>query len=158
VQNWADVDGANQELVVVNRVRGSGTRQSMANYLFNGDDSVFTGSAQEEDNSQNLSTALSQTPGSISYLGLAYLGNPNLLTIGIQEPDGTVILPSHDTVAKNQWPIGGPGLAITRGQPSALASAFLSYLIGPQFQSDSSWDDLGLIVPANPAIGNEFGQ
>jgi len=158
VQNWADVEGANQQLVVNNRVQGSGTRQSMANYLFNGDDSVFTGSAQEEDNSQNLSTALSQTPGSISYLGLAYLGNPNLLTIGIQQPDGTVILPSHETVARNEWPIGGPGLAITKGQPSQLASEFLNYLIGPQFQSDPSWTDLGLVAPSNPAIGNQYGQ
>jgi phosphate transport system substrate-binding protein len=158
VQNWQDIEGADQRLVVINRVRGSGTRQSMANYLFNGDDTVFTGTAQEEDNSQNLTTALSQTPGSISYLGLAYLNKPNVLTIGIQQPDGTVILPSHDTVARNEWPIGGPGVAITRGQPSALASEFLNYLIGPQFQSDSSWTDLGLVAPSNPAIGNQYGQ
>jgi phosphate transport system substrate-binding protein len=158
VQNWADVDGVNQQLVVINRLKGSGTRQSMANYLFNGDDTVFTGIANEEDNSQDLSTALTQTPGSISYLGLAYLSNPNLVTLGIQQPGGDIIMPTHDMVARNQWPIGGPGLAITKGQPSALASAFLTYVIGPEFRSDPVWDDLGLVVPINPSVGNSYGQ
>jgi phosphate transport system substrate-binding protein len=158
IQNWADVQGASQPLVVINRVKGSGTRQSMANYLFNGDDSVFGMSASDEDDSQLIVTTVSQTPGAISYLGLAYLSSPNVVTIGIQQPDGTVIMPTRDAVASNQWPIGGPGQAITRSQPNSLASAFLNYLIGPEFASDPAWNDLGLVAPASPAIGNQYGR
>jgi phosphate transport system substrate-binding protein len=158
VANWSDVEGMDQPLVVINRVRGSGTRQTMANYLFSGDDAVFSSTLAEEDNSQNIVSALSQTPGSISYLGLAYLSSPDLVTLGVQLPDGSVVTPTRETVANNLWPIGGPGLAITKGPPSALVSAFLNYLIGPDFATDPAWDDLGLVVPASPAIGNQFGQ
>jgi phosphate transport system substrate-binding protein len=157
VQNWADVQGSNQPLVVINRLRGSGTRQSMANYLFGGDDSVFSGALTEQDNSQDIANTVSQTSGAISYLGLAYLNNPNLVTLGIQMPDGNVLLPTRDVVKVNQWPIGGPGLAITRGQPSAVAAAFLSYVSGSDFATDPAWDDFGLVPPANPSIGNQFG-
>jgi phosphate transport system substrate-binding protein len=46
VKNWSQVGGSNQSLVVINRIKGSGTRQSMANYLFNNDDSLFAGTPQ----------------------------------------------------------------------------------------------------------------
>jgi phosphate transport system substrate-binding protein len=158
IQNWADVQGVDQQLVVINRLKGSGTRQSMANYLFNGDDTVFGASAADVDDSQNIVTTIGQTPGAISYLGLAYFSNTGLVTLGIQEPDGTIVMPTRDVVANNQWPIGGPGQAITRAQPSPLAAAFLSYLVGPDFARDAAWNDLGLVQPANPAIGNQIGQ
>jgi phosphate transport system substrate-binding protein len=158
VKNWSTLQGADQQLYVINRLRGSGTRQSMANYLFNGDDSVFNSSLPEEDSSQSVADAVSQTAGGISYLGLAYLNNPNFVVLGVQAPDGSVVMPTREAVKGSQWPIGGPGQAITRGQPSALAAAFVDYLIGPDFATDSAWDDLGLVAPANPAIGNQFGR
>jgi phosphate transport system substrate-binding protein len=158
VQNWADIQGVSQPLVVINRVKGSGTRQSMANYLFNGDDSVFGTNAADQDDSQQIVNTLSQTPGAISYLGLAYLNSPDVMTLGIQGPDGTIVMPTRDVVASNQWPIGGPGQAITRGQPGALAAAFLDYLVGPEFASDPAWTDLGLVQPVSPAIGNQYGR
>jgi phosphate transport system substrate-binding protein len=40
-KNWSEVGGSNQPLVVINRIKGSGTRQSMANYLFEGNDGLF---------------------------------------------------------------------------------------------------------------------
>jgi phosphate transport system substrate-binding protein len=157
VKNWSQIGGANQPLVVINRIQGSGTRQSMANYLFNGDDSLFRSDAAEQDSSDDVATNLGNTPGAISYLGVAYLSDPALVTFGIQRPEG-LVLPTKEVIAGLQWPIGGPGVAITKGQPSALAAAFLNYMIGAQFQSDSVWSTLGYIPPANPAIGNPTGH
>jgi phosphate transport system substrate-binding protein len=157
VKNWSEIGGAPQQLVVVNRLRGSGTRQSMADYLFDGNDSLFRGDAAEQESNEEIASTLASTPGAISYLGLAYVNDPSLVTLGIWRPNG-LILPTHDMVAGLQWPIGGPGLAITKGQPKALAAAFLSYMIGPDFRSDPAWESLGYVLPARPAIGSQTGQ
>jgi phosphate transport system substrate-binding protein len=41
ITNWSQIGGDNQQVVLVNRLKGSGTRQQMANYLFGGDDTQF---------------------------------------------------------------------------------------------------------------------
>jgi phosphate transport system substrate-binding protein len=155
-KNWSQIGGQNQQIVLVNRLKGSGTRQQMANYLYDGDDTKFATGASEEDNSQTVVNTVAQAPGAISYLGLAYTNNPNLVTMGIQE-GSTVLVPNHETVAAGKWPIGGPGLAITKGAASQLEAAFLTYVLSPEFQKDPIWANLGFIPPANAAIGNPTG-
>jgi phosphate transport system substrate-binding protein len=157
VKNWSEVGGSNQPLVVINRTRGSGTRQSMANYLFNGDDTLFRGDVGELEGNEDVANNLGATPGAISYLGAAYLSDPALVTLGIERPEG-LTLPTREAIARLQWPIGGPGVAITKGQRNVLATAFISYLIGPRFQSDGVWSTLGYVPPSNPSIGNPIGQ
>jgi phosphate transport system substrate-binding protein len=158
ITNWSEVGGDNQQVVLINRLKGSGTRQQMANYLFGGDDTQFAVGASEEDNSQTVVNTVSQTPGAISYLGLAFLNSPQLVTVGIQQDDGSVLMPTRDAVSSGQWPIGGPGLAITKGQGTEVANSFISYMLSPGFESDPIWDALGFVVPANPSIGNPTGQ
>jgi phosphate transport system substrate-binding protein len=154
--NWSQVGGDNQAIVLVNRAKGSGTRQNMANYLFDGDDTKFATGASEEDNSQTVVNTVGQTPGAVSYLGLAFLNDPKLVALGIND-NGTILTPTKDTVANGKWPIGGPGQGITKGSSNALATAFLTYMISPDFQKDPIWDNLGFVVPAHPAIGNPTG-
>ena len=157
VKDWSELGGAQQPLHVVNRLKGSGTRQSMADYLFSGDDTLFRGDAAEHESNEEVASVLGRTPGAVSYLGLAYVNDPGLVTLGIRRPNG-LVLPTKDVVGGLGWPIGGPGLAITRGQPTGLAAAFLNYLIGPEFRSDSAWENLGYVPPSHPAIGNMLGQ
>ncbi len=156
ITNWSQVGGDNQQVVLINRLKGSGTRQSMANYLYDGDDTKFAVGASEEDNSQTVANTVGQTPGAVSYLGLAFLNGPGITTMGIQD-GSNVLTPTHDTVAAGKWPIGGPGLAITKSAATALQAAFLTYLISPEFQKDPIWDNLGFIPPASPKIGNPKG-
>jgi phosphate transport system substrate-binding protein len=156
ITNWSQVGGDNQQVVLVNRLKGSGTRQSMANYLYDGDDTKFATGASEEDNSQTVANTVGQTPGAVSYLGLAFLNGPGLVTMGIQD-GSTVLMPDHDTVASGKWPIGGPGLAITKAAANQLQTAFLNYMISPEFEKDPIWTNLGFIPPANPKIGNPTG-
>ena len=157
IKNWSELGGADQPIVVINRIQGSGTRQSMANYLFNGDDSLFQSNLPELESNDDVANILNRTPGAISYLGTAYLSDPGIVTFGIQRPD-KLVLPTQQVIAGLQWPIGGPGVAITKGQPNGLAAEFINYMIGPQFQSNPAWEMLGYVPPARPAIGNPIGQ
>ena len=81
VKNWSELGGADQPIVVINRIEGSGTRQSMANYLFSGDDSLFQGNTTDLESNEDVANSLDKTPGAISYLGTAYLNDPGLVTL-----------------------------------------------------------------------------
>jgi phosphate transport system substrate-binding protein len=149
IRNWSEVGGENQAIVVINRAAGSGTRAKMAQYLFDGDDAQFAVGAAEVDSSQTVVNNLRQTPGAVSYLGLAFLSNPQLATFGIWEgPNSEIIEPTDANAATGNWPIGGPGYAITKGPPSALAQAFLDYMISPEFAEDDIWGSLGFVSPS----------
>jgi len=154
-RDWSEVGGTSRRVVLVNRLQGSGTRQSMANYLFGGDDARFAVGAAEEEN-QGVLDAVAQTPGAVSYLGLAYAAHARLVAFGIRD-GSSVVTATRDTVASGRWPIGGPGLAITKGPASPLAAAFLTHLLSPEFQRDPIWTDLGFVPPARAAVGNPTG-
>ena len=36
-------------------------------------------------------------------------------------------------------------------------TAFLNYLLSPEFEKDPIWDNLGFIPPSSPKIGNPTG-
>ena len=138
--NWKDVGGDDQEIVLINRAKGSGTRSQMAKFLFAGDDTKFATGASEEDNSETVRQTVSQTPGAISYLSFAYLTDPNLLAIGI---DG--VAPTKADIQSGKWPVGGPGYSITKGPGSDLAKAFLAFVTSAEFQGSDAFDKLGFV-------------
>ena len=140
VTNWKDVGGADQEIVLINRAKGSGTRSQMGKFLFGGDDTMFATGASEEDNSETVKTTVAQTPGAISYLGFAYVSDPSLVALGV---DGT--MPTKENIQAGKWPIGGPGYMITKAAPDGLAKDFLAFVTG-DFQKDPAFDKLGFVA------------
>lgn len=138
--NWNQVGGDNLEIVLINRAKGSGTRANMAKFLFGGDDNKFATGASEEDNSETVRQTVSQTPGAISYLGFAYLTNPNLVTMSV---DG--VAPTVADIQSGTWKIGGPGYMITKGQPSGVKKAFIDYITSNEFQGSDAFNKLGFV-------------
>lgn len=143
ITNWKDVGGDDQEIVLINRAKGSGTRKNMANYLYAGDDAQFAVGASEEDNNETVLQTVSQTPGAVSYLGFAYLDNPAILAFGIEN-----VKPTREDIQNGSWPIQAPGYAITKGQPNDLQKAFLDYVLSPYFQNSPEFAKLGFVPVA----------
>jgi phosphate transport system substrate-binding protein len=143
-KNWKEVGGDDQQIVVVNRAKGSGTRNNMAKYLFGGDDTKFATGASEEDNSETVLQTVSQTPGAVSYLGFAYLNNPDIVAFAIDS-----VKPTREDIQNGSWPIQAPGYSITKGRPNDVAAAFLAYVLSPGFQNSPEFARLGFVpVPA----------
>jgi phosphate transport system substrate-binding protein len=139
-KNWKEVGGADQEIVLVNRAKGSGTRSQMAKFLFDGDDTKFAAGASEEDNSETVRQTVSQTPGAISYLGFAYLSNPDLVAFQV---DG--VAPTKADIQSGAWKIGGPGYMITKGPGSPLAQALIKFVTSSEFQQSDAFGKLGFV-------------
>ena len=107
--------------------------------LFNGDDSKFAPSALEGENAE-VEQAVRETPGAISYLGFAYLGDPNLRVLAIDN-----VKPTKENMQAGTWPIGGPGYVITKGPPSDIERAFITLLTSAEFQNSPAFAQLGYV-------------
>ncbi|MFN8465062.1 MAG: phosphate ABC transporter substrate-binding protein [Caldilineaceae bacterium] len=147
ITNWKDVGGDDQAIVVVNRAKGSGTRSNMAKYLYDGDDTKFCTGASEEDNSETVKQTVGQTPGAISYLGFAYLSDPSLVALSI---DNVAATPAD--IQNGSWPIASPGYSITKGAWNDVETGLLCYVLSPEFQNSPQFAQLGF-VPVIDAQG-----
>ena len=111
----------------------------MAKYLFDGDDSRFAPSAAEGENAE-VAQAVRETPGAISYLGLAYLSGTDMRVFAIDQ-----VQAARSTIQSGAWPITAQGYVITKGRGSASAQAFLTFLTSSGFQQSDAFAKLGFV-------------
>ncbi|MFR4953733.1 MAG: substrate-binding domain-containing protein, partial [Lactobacillus paragasseri] len=65
ITNWKQVGGKNQNITVINRSKGSGTRGTFEGLILNGKKPI---QAQEQDSNGTVRKIVSSTPGTISYI------------------------------------------------------------------------------------------
>ena len=125
VKNWQELGGKDQEIVVVNRASGSGTR---ANFEKWGLDGAKTIQAQEQDSSGTVKKIVSSTPGAISYLALSYIDD-SLEALSL---DG--VAPTAENIETNDWPIWSYEHMYTKGKPTKEIKKFLDYMVSDEVQ------------------------
>ncbi|MEK3887947.1 phosphate ABC transporter substrate-binding protein [Bacillus sp. FSL K6-3431] len=127
VKNWKEVGGADQEVIVINRAQGSGTRATFEQFGLNGAEAT---EAQEQDSSGTVRKIVSETPGAISYLAFSYFDDSIVaLTIDGNEP-------TQANVETNDWKIWAYQHMYTNGEPTGLTKAFLDYMLTAEVQEE----------------------
>lgn len=135
VKNWQELGGKDQEIVVVNRASGSGTRATFERW---GLDGAKTIQAQEQDSSGTVKKIVSSTPGAISYLALSYIDD-SLEALSL---DG--IAPTAENIETNDWPIWSYEHMYTKGKPTKEIKKFLDYMVSDEVQ-EGLVKDLGYL-------------
>lgn len=125
VKNWSELGGADQEISVINRASGSGTRATFEKWGLDGAETIQT---QEQDSSGTVRKIVAETPGAISYLALSYLDD----SIQALSLDGVEATPEN--IADNKWPIWSYEHMYTNGEPDANVKAFLDYIMADDVQ------------------------
>lgn len=125
VKNWQEVGGKDQEIAVINRATGSGTRATFEKW---GLDGAKTVQSQEQDSSGTVRKIVAETPGAISYLALSYV-DQSLQSLAI---DG--IEPTAANIETNDWKIWSYEHMYTKGEPDADVKKFLDYLLTDEIQ------------------------
>lgn len=119
-KNWSELGGKDQEIAVINRASGSGTRATFEKWGLDGAETIQT---QEQDSSGTVRKIVAETPGAISYLALSYLDDSlQALTI-----DGVEATPEN--IATNDWKIWSYEHMYTNGEPDANVKTFLDYML-----------------------------
>lgn len=135
VKNWQELGGKDQEIVVVNRAAGSGTRATFEKWGLNGAKTI---QAQEQDSLGTVKKIVSTTPGAISYLALSYIDD------SLQELSIDGVEPTAKNIETNDWKIWSYQHMYTNGKPNKQLKAFLDYMVSDEVQ-DKLVKDLGYL-------------
>jgi len=127
VTNWKELGGKDQEIVVINRAKGSGTRATFEQFGLKGEEAI---EAQEQDSSGTVRKIVSETPGAISYLAFSYFDD-SIVALKI---DG--VEPSQPNVETDDWKIWAYQHMYTNGEPDALTKTFLEFMLTEQVQNE----------------------
>ncbi|MGM0213240.1 phosphate ABC transporter substrate-binding protein PstS family protein [Enterococcus sp. AZ109] len=125
ITNWSEVGGEDQEIAVINRASGSGTRATFEKWGLDGAESI---QSQEQDSSGTVKKIVAETPGAISYLALSYLDD----SLQALKLDG--VEANEETIATNEWPIWSYEHMYTNGEPEGKLAEFLEYMTSDEIQ------------------------
>lgn len=127
ITNWKEVGGKDQEIVLINRAAGSGSRHTFEQWVLDGQKPK---GSQEQDSTGMVRQIVSTTPGAISYVAFSYVTKD----IGTLKIDG--IEPTEDNVKDNKWVIWSYEHMYTKGKPEGLTKDFLEYMLTDEVQED----------------------
>lgn len=123
--NWKDVGGTDQNIVLVNRPKASGTRATFKKYALDGAEEA---AGIEEDSSGTVRKIIKETPGAIGYLALSYLDG-SVKTVNL---DGVV--PNKENIVAGKYPVWAYQHSYTKGKPDGAVDAFLKYMMTDEVQ------------------------
>lgn len=122
VTNWKDLGGEDQNIIVVSREEGSGTRAAFEEMVL-GEDALIAASAILQPSNGSVRTTVSTTPFSIGYLSFGYLDD-TIKTISING-----VAPTEPNAADGSYPIVRPLNMLTNGEPTGNVKAFLDFIL-----------------------------
>ncbi|MEY8445078.1 phosphate ABC transporter substrate-binding protein PstS [Enterococcus ratti] len=125
IENWKELGGNDQPVVILNRASGSGTRSTFEKWVLDGATAVR---AQEQDSSGMVRQIVADTPGAISYVAFSYV-NKEVAALSI---DG--VAPTDENVMTNKWTIWSYEHMYTKDQPKQLTKEFLEYMLSDNVQ------------------------
>lgn len=138
VKNWKDVGGKDLAINVIHRPSGSGTRVTFKNTVMDSkaekDDLGMT-----QDSSGAVVTSMKQTPGSVSYLALAYLSDTVKANIAAVKIDGveatTANIITSKTPTKSKYTFWSYEHMYTKGAASGVSKALIDYMMSASFKA-----------------------
>ncbi|MBO0462623.1 phosphate ABC transporter substrate-binding protein PstS family protein [Enterococcus sp. DIV1298c] len=149
ITNWSELGGADQEINVINRANGSGTRATFEYWALDGAVPV---QSQEQDSSGTVRQIVAQTPGAISYLAFSYLDDSTqaLKINGVE--------PTPENVSDNSWEIWAYEHMYTKGEPEPEVKKFLDFMLTDAVQEgpvrDLGYLPISLMKVERDAEGN----
>lgn len=128
--NWKDVGGPDEDITLVLRPEGSGTRATFDKYALGGAEEA--GEAMENDNSAELQKALQDTNGSVGYLALSYIlpdeakdAMKGIATVAINDVE-----PTLENIYSGKYDVWAYEHMYTKGDADEATQAFIDYITG----------------------------
>jgi phosphate transport system substrate-binding protein len=127
ITNWNQVGGLDEEIVVISREEGSGTRGAFEDLVM--DDELITESALLFQSNGAVRTALTQTPNSVAYLSFGYLDD-SVTPLAVDGVDATT-----ENITNGTYPVFRPLLYVTKTEPVDLVKTYIDFCLGSQGQT-----------------------
>ena len=132
ITNWKDVGGADEDIVVITRAFGSGTRVNYQMKALDGGDIVKKKENYKEvGSSGDMKTAVATTPNAIGYIDLVYVNSD------VKAVKFNGIAATTDNVINGKYKVWAYGYYMTKGEPTGATKAFIEYVQSTKFQQGS---------------------
>lgn len=125
VTNWKEVGGDDQAITIIGRAPSSGSRATIQQVVLG--DNKFTDKAQAANSNGDVRKGVSQTPGAIGYIDLAYLDT----TVKALSYDNVAY--SEDAIYSGKYPVFAYEHLFTKGEAQGVVKAFIDYMMSPEF-------------------------
>lgn len=126
ITNWKEVGGSDRRIFLVNRAKGSGTRATFKQAIMDGTEEAK--GDVEQDSSGTVCKIVSETPGAISYLGIAYLSDK----VKVIKIDGAA--PTEEDISSGKYQFWSYGHMYTKGEPRPVVKAFIDFVLSEEIQ------------------------
>ena len=126
VENWKELGGPDEEIVIVSRDSSSGTYEVFGEIALDGE--RVTQSALMQSSNGTVKSTVGNTKGGIGYIGLGYLSDE------VKAINVNGVKPTNKTVANGEFPIARPLFMFTDGWPEGKTNKFISFVLSPEGQ------------------------
>lgn len=125
IKNWSEVGGNDQEIVLIGREAGSGTRDGFESITDTEDKCAYR---QQLTSTGDVITAVSQNPGAIGYASVASIKD----TVKVVTVDS--VMPSEETIKNGSYVVQRPFILVTSSKTelSEEAQKFFDYIASEQ--------------------------
>lgn len=140
ITNWKQVGGNDAKIVVYSRESSSGTYEFFKEHILKGKN--YMSSILSMPATGAIIQSVSQTPGAIGYVGVAYL-NDKVKPLKVSYDGKTYVAPSYTTAKNKSYPVVRPLYFYYLKKDEAKLKPFVDFSIGAQGQKIAK--DLGYI-------------
>ncbi|MGL4343906.1 MAG: phosphate ABC transporter substrate-binding protein [Cellulosilyticaceae bacterium] len=124
ITNWSEVGGADEQIIVVTREDGSGTRSAFEEIL----DLKIAPTAIVADGNGAVKASVASKEGAIGYVSLGYVDD----TVKADALDGVV--PTVESVKAGDYKISRPLLIVNSKEITDNAQQFIDFILGAEGQ------------------------
>lgn len=128
--NWKQIGGSDQPIVVVGRDSASGTREFFTSAIMK--DRKYVSTQLEKNSNGAVKQTIAQTPGAIGYVSIGFV-DATVKPVGI-EVNKTAVQPTVANVKSKAYPVSRDLYLLTRGQPSPVEKTFIDYVLSAEGQ------------------------
>lgn len=140
ITNWKQVGGTDAKIVVYSRESSSGTYEFFKDHILKGKN--YMSSILSMPATGAIIQSVSQTPGAIGYVGVAYL-NDKVKALKVSYDGKTFIEPNYTTAKNKSYPVVRPLYFYFLKKDEAKLKPFVDFSMGSQGQKIAK--DLGYI-------------
>ena len=124
IENWKDVGGNDEKIVVVSRDTSSGTYETWEEIIMKKE--KVAASALLQASNGAVAQAVAKNPKAIGYIGFGYL-NKSLKKLNVNGIEA-----SAATALSGTWPIARDLYVFTNAEPAGAVKKLVDYLLDPQ--------------------------
>jgi phosphate transport system substrate-binding protein len=129
IKNWKELGGPDNQIYVIDREHGSGTRDTFNEDIMGDKKAETPGVSTTAMGSAEVKTAIANADNAIGYLGFSYASGRNIEPVSL---DG--VMPSVQSIKDGSYKLHRHLYFYTFGEPKPCARKFIDFVTSPEGQ------------------------